>query len=82
MDLVLDLRRLEGRRVSLSLADGTRIDHCQLVSVAPSGLSTVWVYTDSEDVFLLVRDIRDAWEAESPRVGLQGRHGGERCRRP
>jgi hypothetical protein len=71
VDLVVDLRRLEGRRVSLSLADGTRLDECQLVSVAPSGLSTVWVYADSEDVFLPLRDIRDAWEARSPRAGPQ-----------
>ncbi len=63
MDLALGLRRLEGRWVSLSLADGTRIDECQLVSVAPSGLETVWVYADSEDVFLPLRDIRGAWEA-------------------
>ena len=82
MDLVLDLRRLEGRRVSLSLADGTRIDECQLVSVAPSGLNTVWVYADNEDVFLPVREIRGAWEAESPPVSGRTTTGGERCRRP
>ncbi len=76
MDVVLGLRRLEGRWVSLSLADGTRIDECQLVSVAPSGLDTVWVWAGSEDVFLPVRDIRDAWEARPvPWRGAQRQEG-------
>ena len=66
--------------MSLSLADGTRFDECQLVSVAPSGLNTVWVYADSEDVFLPLREIRGAWEVRP--VSGRTTTGGERCRRP
>jgi hypothetical protein len=65
MELLLDLRRLEGRRVCLSLVDGTRIDECQLVSVAPTGRRTVWVYKNGEDAFIPIADICDAWEARS-----------------
>ena len=63
MELLLHLRGLEGRRVGLSLVDGTRIDECQLVSVAPTGHRTVWVYRNGEDAFIPLGDICDAWPA-------------------
>lgn len=53
---------LEGRRVSLSLSDGSRIDDCELVSARQSA-PTVWLFVNGDDVFVPVIDITDAWEA-------------------
>jgi hypothetical protein len=53
---------LEGRRVSLALADGSRIDDCELVS-AGHGAGTLWLFVNGDDVFVAVDDITDAWEA-------------------
>jgi hypothetical protein len=53
---------LEGRRVSLSLVDGSRIDDCELVS-ARHGAPTVWLFVNGGDIFVPVTEITDAWEA-------------------
>jgi hypothetical protein len=53
---------LEGRRVSLSLADGSRIDDCELVS-AGHGAGTLWLYGNGGDIFVPVAEVTDAWEA-------------------
>jgi hypothetical protein len=60
---VVDLRSLEGQRVSLALGDGSRIDDCQLVS-APRGQSDrVWLCVGGQDRFVALDDIADAWPA-------------------
>lgn len=53
---------LEGRRVSVALNDGSRLDDCELVS-AGRGTSTLWLFVNGGDVFVPVSDITDAWEA-------------------
>lgn len=53
---------LEGQRVNLALADGSRLDDCELVS-AGHGAATLWVFVNGGDVFVSVDDITDAWEA-------------------
>ena len=53
---------LEGRRVSLALTDGSRIDDCELVS-AGHGTATLWLFINGGDVFVPVAEITDAWEA-------------------
>ena len=53
---------LEGHRVSLALADGSRLDDCELVS-AGHGATTLWLYVNGGDVFVSVADVTDAWEA-------------------
>jgi hypothetical protein len=59
----LDLRHLEGQRVSLALGDGSRIDDCQLVS-APRGQSDrVWVCAGGRDLFVNLTDIADVFPA-------------------
>jgi hypothetical protein len=55
-----ELRKLEGRSVNLSLADGSRLDDVSLVSVRAR---TVWVFSGGEDVFLRVDSVVDFWEA-------------------
>jgi hypothetical protein len=59
---VTRLRALEGRRVSLALADGSRIDDGQLISAGRRGLETVWVFANGADTFLRLMDVLDVWE--------------------
>jgi hypothetical protein len=40
------LRALQGRRVSLALSDGGRIDDAQLIWAGRPGLRTVWVFSN------------------------------------
>jgi hypothetical protein len=55
-----NLRSLEGRRVHLSLGDGSRLDEVCLVSARAR---TVWVFLNGEDAFIPVDDVIDVWEA-------------------
>ena len=61
------MRALEGRHVHLALADGSRIDDCQLVSAGRSSVETVWVFTNGLDTFVPLTQIVDAWEATPSR---------------
>lgn len=63
--LAASLLALEGRRVSLALVDGSRIDDCQLVSGPRGELSRVWLYANGLDTFVLVKDIIAAWEVDA-----------------
>jgi hypothetical protein len=56
---------LEGRKVSLALADGSRIDDVDLVSVGRGQAGTVWLFTSGSDVFIPLADVIDLW-ATSP----------------
>ena len=56
------VRYLEGRHVSVALADGSRIDDCDLVSGCHHGLEKLWLYTNGADVFLRLEDVTDLWE--------------------
>lgn len=59
----LPFRTLEGHRVGVALADGTRIDDCQLVCAPRVGLSTIWLaLSDGADVFVPVSAVIDMWE--------------------
>ena len=60
------LRSLEGRRVSLALRGGTRLDDCQLVSVARRGVESVWLYFNGDDVFVPLPQVADLWEVTDP----------------
>jgi hypothetical protein len=66
MDLMSELRRFEGNRVSIALAGGSRIDDCVLVSAPRGRLKTVWVHVAGEDVFLPVNNLIAVWE--TPRL--------------
>ena len=56
---------LEGRRVSVALKNGSRIDDCQLVSSGRKGVTKLWLYTNGEDVFVPHRDVVDVWEPDT-----------------
>jgi hypothetical protein len=60
-----DLRALEGRSISLSLVDGSRIDDCQLVSAGRHRSRTIWIFADGQDRFVPIPDVVDVWEAVS-----------------
>lgn len=51
------LRQLEGRQVSVSLADGSRLDAVMLMSAGRGPLPELWVYADATDVFLSYADV-------------------------
>lgn len=57
------LRQWEGRQVSVALADGSRIDDCQLVSAGRHGARTLWLFTNGADVFVPLADVTAVWEA-------------------
>jgi AICAR transformylase/IMP cyclohydrolase PurH len=54
---------LEGQRVSLGLADGSRIDDVDLVSVGRGRASTLWLFAHGSDVFIPFADVIDLWAA-------------------
>lgn len=56
------LRGLEGRQVSLALADGSRLDAVTLVSAGRGSTPTVWLFAQGIDVFLPRRSVIAAWE--------------------
>jgi len=58
------LRKLEGRRVSLALVGGRRIDDCELMSAA-SGCRSVWIFSEGDDHFVPAADVVDYWESRS-----------------
>jgi hypothetical protein len=53
---------LEGRQVSVSLSNGSRIDDCQLVSAPRAGAPTLWLFSNGDDVFVMPSDVVDIWE--------------------
>ena len=57
------MRQLEGRRVSLALRDGSRIDDSDLVSVPATKSGTVWLFTIGEDRFVPAGEVLEVWEA-------------------
>ncbi|MGH9281833.1 MAG: hypothetical protein ACRD0S_02730 [Acidimicrobiales bacterium] len=59
---ISQLRSLEGRTVSVALADGSRLDGCQLVSGGRRGLGSLWVFANGADLFIPLPDVLDCWE--------------------
>lgn len=62
------LHALEGRQVSVALCDGSRIDDCQLVAAPRAGTTTLWLFSNGDDLFVCTGDVVDVWE-----VGCTGR---------
>ncbi len=57
-----DLRRLEGRVVSLALADRSRIDGARLVAVARGSTNDVWLHAAGTERCLPLTDVVAVWE--------------------
>jgi hypothetical protein len=60
-----ELRSLEGRQVSVALADGSRIDDCQLVSAGRPGVQTLWVFCNGADRFVPLLLVLEVWELQA-----------------
>jgi hypothetical protein len=56
------LRDLEGRRISLALADGSRLDDVTLVSAGRGRTPTLWLDVAGIDVFVDRLRVVDVWE--------------------
>jgi hypothetical protein len=54
-----ELRGLEGRQVSVTLTDGTRLETCSLVSAGRASVGTVWVFADGADTFIPLHQVID-----------------------
>jgi hypothetical protein len=67
------LRHLEGRHVSVALADGSRIDDCELVSAGHDRAHRLWLYGNGTDLFVPLDDVTDLWEVMGPRVTPRAR---------
>ncbi|MEW6155551.1 MAG: hypothetical protein AB1673_16435 [Actinomycetota bacterium] len=65
---IKDLRELEGRQVSLALADGTRIDDATLVSAGRGHTRTLWLFDGGSDVFVPIAEVSQGWEAPQSRA--------------
>jgi hypothetical protein len=61
------LKLLEGHRVNVALADGSRIDDCELVSVSRGRRGHLWVHANGGDAFLPLAQVSDVWEAQGGR---------------
>jgi hypothetical protein len=59
---IAELRWLEGRTVSVALADGSRLDGCQLISGGRRGVASLWVFANGRDLFIPLPDVLDCWE--------------------
>ena len=60
------LRQFEGQCVSVALADGSRLEGCDLVSAGRGPAKTVWIVAGGMDVFLRLADVAGIWEASGP----------------
>lgn len=63
-----DLRRwrsLQGRQVSIAVADGSCIQDCQLISAGVPGTDNLWVFSNGRDVFVPLEMVLDVWEADT-----------------
>jgi len=61
------LKQLEGHRVNVALADGSRIDDCELVSVSRGRRGHLWVHANGGDAFVPMSQVSDVWEVQGGR---------------
>lgn len=55
-------RGLEGHRVSIALANGSRLDDCALISAGRDGDGHLWLYCNGADTFVPLAEVTDLWE--------------------
>jgi hypothetical protein len=55
----LQLRNLEGRRVNLSLTNGSQLKGVEVVSAGRGGLSSLWIEIDGTDLIIDKAEILD-----------------------
>ena len=60
-------RGLEGHRVSVALANGSRIDDCALIAAGRFGDDRLWLYSNGADTFVSLAEVTDLWEVAGVR---------------
>ena len=60
--MLRSFRQLEGRHVSVSLGDGSRLDDCELVSAGRGTAATLWLHDGLDDRMVAAADVVDLWE--------------------
>lgn len=60
--MLRSFRQLEGRHVSVSLCDGSRLDDCELVSAGRGTAATLWLHDGQDDRMVAAADVVDLWE--------------------
>jgi hypothetical protein len=63
------LRALEGRLVSVILADDSRLEDCVVISAGHARVGSVWLYADGIDVFVPLSRVADFQEASPDQPG-------------
>ena len=63
---LLHFRPFEGRTISIALADGSRIDDCQLISAGRHGVASLWVFVSGVDTFIPASQVIAVWESGTP----------------
>jgi hypothetical protein len=58
----LQLQKLEGRRVNLSLTNGSQLKGVEVVSAGRGGLSSLWLELDGTDLIIEKGEIVDILE--------------------
>jgi len=56
------LQALQGRRVTVALRDGTRIDDAQLVSAGSPHRQSLWLFENGSDTFVPLDDVLELWD--------------------
>jgi hypothetical protein len=59
----IDFRHLEGHRVGLTMADGSRLDMVDVVSAGCGDVTSLWLDVDGEDIFIQKADVIAVSEA-------------------
>ena len=59
----LGFRHLEGRRVGVALADGSRLDMVEVVSAGCGEVRSLWLNVAGEDIFIQKSDVIAVWDA-------------------
>jgi hypothetical protein len=60
---------LEGRHVRVTLADGSQIDDCELISAGHHGVENLWVCADGDDMFVPLVEVTDVREVVASAPG-------------
>ncbi|MBV8304785.1 MAG: hypothetical protein JOZ04_11280 [Acidimicrobiia bacterium] len=53
--------------MNIALADGSRIDDCELVSVDRGRRGHLWVHANGGDAFVPLAQVSDVWEVQGGR---------------
>jgi len=53
---------VQGRRVTVALRNGTRIDDAQLVSAGSKASGRLWLFQNGSDTFVPLDEVLELWD--------------------